>query len=413
MKKIIILIVLSCFIISGCGGKQDPAKSAKDGAKNVEIVMWLIGSEAQALTIKDLAKDFYKMTGIKVNCDALSWGDAHSKYLTSIAGGVAPDIGTMGLTWGAEFGGFGSMVDLKKTYPEEIKAIKEVVFPGLWNSIECQGKIFGIPFDMTEYVMYYRKDIIQKAPQTWGELTDLLMKLKEKNKGMIFDWGSMSWIGYSPFLWQAGGDYYNADYSQVTVNSPEAVLAMRFFSELYSRYNVPKTKIPLEQGMRTGDFPIAISGNWNIDGLRLSAPEIAGKWSIATLPKGPSGKMTAFIGGRIIGIFEQSKHKKEAWEFIKYLFTTECQTKLYEAALTKQDTYLPPSITTWEALNMSPEFKKVLVAQANDAKGPPAVANWDAQTKYVDEAIQKVILLGADPKKELEIAKDKLTKYRK
>ena len=130
------------------------------------------------------------------------------------------------------------------------------------------------------------------------------------------------------------------------IDSAEAVLAMKFFSELYFKYNVPKTKIPLEQGMRTGDFPLAISGNWKIDGLRLSAPEIAGKWSIATLPKGPTGKMTAFIGGRIMGIFEQSTHKKEAWEFIKFLFKPETQEKLYEAALTKQDTYLPPSMKT-------------------------------------------------------------------
>ncbi|MDD5496796.1 MAG: extracellular solute-binding protein, partial [Candidatus Omnitrophica bacterium] len=230
------------------------------------------------------------------------------------------------------------------------------------------------------------------------------------SKGMIFDWGSMSWIGYSPFLWQAGGDYYNEDYTKVTVDSEAAIMGLRFFTELYTKYDVPKTKIPLEQGMRTGDFPIAISGNWKIDGLRLSAPEIAGKWAISTMPKGPSGKMTAFIGGRMMGIFSQSKNKQAAWEFIKFLFKPETQEKLYEAALTKQDTYLPPSLKTWDILKMDPQFKKVLVAQAKDSKGPPSVANWDANTKFVDEAIQKVILQNADPKKELEIAREGLTR---
>lgn len=227
---------------------------------------------------------------------------------------------------------------------------------------------------------------------------------------MLFDWGSMSWIGYSPFLWQAGGDYYNQDYTRVTVDSPEAVAGMKFFAELYTKYNVPKTKIPLEQGMRTGDFPIAISGNWNIDELRLTAPEISGKWSIATLPAGPTGKRTAFIGGRIMGIFAQSKHKEEAWKFIKYLFSSEIQAKLYEAALTKQDAYLPPVMKTWDMLEMDGEFKRVLFEQANDAKGPPPVAGWDACAKYVDEAIQKVILQNADPKKELDAAKEELLK---
>ncbi len=410
LRFFIFVFALWCAIfgLTGCGGEQKPAAT-----KGVEIVMWLIGSEGQALTINEIAEGFYNKTGIRVKCDAISWGDAHSKYLTSIAGGVAPDIGTMGLTWGTEFGSLGTTVDLAARYPDEIKAIKDSVFPGLWNSIEYRGRAFGIPFDMTEHVMYYRTDIIQTPPKNWNELTALLGKLDQEGKGMLFDWGSMNWIGYSPFLWQAGGDYYNRDYSEVTVDSPEAVAAMRFFTELYTKYKVPKTKVPLEQGMRTGDFPLAISGNWGIDGLRLLAPEIAGKWSIATLPSGPTGRITAFIGGRIMGIFEQSSHKEEAWQFIKYLFTPESQVKLYEAALTEQDTYLPPRIKTWDILKMRPEFKKVLVAQANDAKGPPAMANWDAQTKYVDEAIQKVILQNADPKRELEIAKERLVRYHK
>ena len=193
MKKLICIFCISFFVfglLTGCGKKEVPSAN-----KDIEIVMWLIGSEGQALTIKELAEDFYKNTGIKVKCDALSWGDAHSKYLTSIAGGVAPDIGTMGLTWGAEFGNFGSMVDLSKAYPEETSAMKKAVFPGLWNSIEYKGKVFGIPFDMTEYVMYYRNDIIQKPPRDWNELTTLLTELGKEGKGMIFDWGSLSWVG--------------------------------------------------------------------------------------------------------------------------------------------------------------------------------------------------------------------------
>jgi len=401
-----ILFSVFCFLsLPGCGD-NGAGRGNKDG--KVEIVMWLIGSEGQAQTIKELAKDFYTKTGIRVKCDAISWGDAHSKYLTSIAGGVAPDIGTMGLTWGAEFGNLGSMLDLKAEYPQEIMPIKDSIFAGLWKSVEHDGKVYGIPFDMTEYVLYYRNDIVAKPPKTWGELESLLAELNKNGKGMIFDWGSLSWIGYSPFLWQAGGDYYDKDRAKVTLDSPQAITAINFFADLYRKYNVPKAKIPLEQGMRTGDFPIAISGNWKIDDLRLLAPEIAGKWSIATLPSGPAGKKTGFIGGRIMGIFSQSKHKEAAWKFIKYLFTPEVQSKLYDAALGNQDTYLPPSVKTWDILKMDPKLKNVLVEQAHDAKGPPPVANWDSAAKYIDEAIQRIILQGADPKKELGIAKGHL-----
>lgn len=410
MKKPVYIILAVILLFSGCGqGNKAPGNTNLNNAGS-EIVMWLIGSEAQALTIREIGEEFYKKTGIKVRCDAISWGDAHSKYLTSIAGGVAPDIGTMGLTWGTEFGNLNAMVDLKARYSSEIADIKESVFKGLWNSVEYNGKVYGIPFDMTEYVLYYRKDMVKNPPATWEELKALLVELNKSGKGMIFDWGSISWIGYSSFLWQAGGNFYNKDYTEIEIDSPQAVLAMNFFADLYKKYGVPKTKIPLEQGMRTGDFPLAISGNWKIDDLKVSAPEIYGKWSIATLPKGPGGRNTTFIGGRVIGIFEQSKNKESAWQFIKFLSSPESQIKLYEASLSVQDTYLPPSKKSWDILNMDKDFKKVLVDQANDSKGPPPVANWDSNARYVDEAIQRVVLQDADAKTELDRAKDYINK---
>ncbi|MFC1577014.1 extracellular solute-binding protein [Candidatus Omnitrophota bacterium] len=407
ISRLILALMVAAAMMSGCGGPDEATKGEH------ELVMWLVGSEAQSQTVEELARDFYARTGIKARCETVSWGNAHSKYLTSVAGGVAPDIGTMGLTWGMEFGVLGVMIDLAQEFPEDIRIIRKKVFSGMWDSIEYKGRVYGIPFDMTEHVLYYRNDIIQDPPSTWEELTALLPELNKQGKGMIFDWGSMSWIGFSCYLWQAGGDYYDKGFTKATLDSPEAVSALTFFSELYTKYKVPKTRIPVEQGMRTGDFPLAISGNWKIQGLTLGAPEINGKWSIAPLPRGPSGKRTAFLGGRVMGIFGQSKKKKEAWEFIKFLFEPESQKKLYNDAVAKQDAYLPPNLNSWGMLDIEKSLKSVLINQARDAKGPPPVVDWDTSTKYIDEAIQKVILQGASPEKELGAANDELNKLLK
>jgi len=384
--------LLLVFLLTGCSQPKQ--------AKN-EVVMWLVASESQAKAVQALGNEFFKDKGILFRCEAVSWQDAHTKYLTCIAAGVIPDIGTMGLTWGTEFGSLGAMVDLASEFPEDLKAIKEKNFPGFWESVQYQNKVYGIPFDISLQIMFYRTDMISKPPATWQELADLLADLKSKGKGMIFDWGSLSWIGYAPYLWQAGGDFYNPQGSRSTLDSPEATEALNFFARLYAELGVPKTKIPVEQGMRTGDFPLAISGNWKIDALRLWAPEIWGKWSIAMLPAGPSGKRTAFLGGRVIGIFNQSRHKKEAWEFIKYLFQPQVQARLYLAAREAQDSYLPSNSTAWDALPMEQEFKKVLKDQADDAKGPPSILGWDDSTRFIEEAIQRVVLRGADAKTEL------------
>ncbi len=388
------VIVVFSFVSAGCRG------SVKDENR---IIMWLVGSEAQARTIMELGEVFSRETGVKVLCEAISWGDAHSKYLISIAGEVTPDIGTMGLTWGMEFGALGAMVDLKEKFPEDIAQIEKKIFPGLLEATQLGSKVYGIPFDFSEQIMYYRTDMIDQPPRTWAELTATIRKLKSENKGMLLDWGSLEWIGYAPFLWQAGGDFYNSVYTKVTLDTAEASMALDYFASLYND-GVPKTMVPLEQGMRTGDYPLAISGNWKIISLTVGAPEIKGKWSIAMLPKGPTGKMTTFVGGRVMGVFAQSRMKTESWQFIKFLFRPENQIKIYEASLDTEDAYLPPNMDTWKSLPMDAEFKQVLQKQAKDAKGPPPVLTWDSSTRFVNEAIQMVILKGAESHTQLKKA---------
>lgn len=413
MKKTKFMFWILTFVLSvsltGCG-KQESKAAGSQSKGQQELLMWLVGSESQAKVIQGIGDEFFEDKGISFRCEAISWGDAHTKYLTSMAGGVIPDIGTMGLTWGTEFGSLGAMVNLAKEFPEDIKQIKEKTFPGLRDSVEYKGSIYGIPFDLSVQIMFYRRDIIAKPPATWQELVDLLESLKTQEKGMIFDWGTMSWIGYAPYLWQAGGDFYNQEGSKSTLDSQEAAEALKFFGRLYTNLGVPKTRIPLEQGMRTGDFPLAISGNWKIDSLRLTAPEIAGKWSIMRLPAGPTGAHTAFLGGRIIGIFNKSKNKDKAFEFIKFLFEPQTQIRLYNAARATQDSYLPSNIFAWEDLPMDIEFKGVLKSQAQDAKGPPSILGWDESTRFIEEAIQKVILQDADAREELAKTTQELDK---
>jgi multiple sugar transport system substrate-binding protein len=130
--------------------------------------------------------------------------------------------------------------------------------------------------------------------------------------------------------------------------------------------------------------------------------------AIATLPAGPTGKRTGFIGGRVMGIFSFSKHKNESWEFIKYLSRPDIQVKLYEDTLESHDTYLPPNIKTWGLLPMEDSFKQPLLEQAMDSKGPPSVLGWDDSTRFIDTAIQLIVLKNRDVRAALKDADNEL-----
>jgi maltose-binding protein MalE len=46
---------------------------------------------------------------------------------------------------------------------------------------------------MSEYVMFYRCDIIKEPPRTWKALTGILSELNSSGKSMIIDWEA--WAG--------------------------------------------------------------------------------------------------------------------------------------------------------------------------------------------------------------------------
>jgi len=45
---------------------------------------------------------------------------------------------------------------------------------------------------------------------------------------------------------------------------------------------------------------------------------------------------------------------------------------------------------------MERDLKQALRNQALDAQGPPSVLGWDDSTRFIDRAIQRVILENAD-----------------
>lgn len=369
-------------------------------AEKKHVLFWHVGSEEEAQILQRLAQEkFTPQTGIEVQCESMAWAEAHSKYLTAMAGDVTPDVGSMGLTWGTEFGSKGQMVDLRKAFPDDLGALQAGTFPSIWEAVEYRGAVYSLPFDMTLQLLYYRKDLVPTPPATWDDLVATLKRLAPKKQGLLMDWGSMDWIGFAPFLWQAGGDYYSADKTSSNVDQPEAEKALSFYADLYRKYDVPKAGQGVAQGMRSGDFPLGISGNWLINSLPADAPELNGKWSIAPLMAGPSGKRTGFIGGRAMGIFERSGKKNEAWEFIKFLSREDVQQAIYVEVAKSHNIYMPPNMKAWDSLPIEPVIKEVLVAQAHDAKAPPSVLGWNDSTRFVVEAIQKAVVRGEDPKK--------------
>lgn len=89
---------------------------------------------AEGDNLKTLAADFTKQNpGIQVSVQSIPWSDAHSKFLTAIAGQQTPDLAEMGTTWMAEFAKTGAL----DTPPSSIDP--NSFFKSAWDTAVVNG----------------------------------------------------------------------------------------------------------------------------------------------------------------------------------------------------------------------------------------------------------------------------------
>jgi len=402
-------------VVAGCstsgGGTNTP--NAEDTGP-ATLTFWNTGSDDEA-TVMQAAADLYQQshpnTTIKVQ--AIPWDDGHARVLTAAQSRSGPDIISGGLSWGIEFGKIGGMVDLRDF---GVTSIQPQIEPGVWKSIvSTDQKVFGVPMDMTAYLLYYRTDLLQSAgvagvPKTWDELTAAIDKLKAKGVKTPFamTWGTLGWLQYFNFLKEAGGSLYAPDCSKPTIDSDQAVRALQFMADLHNRYGAPQTEPDLAGGLDKGDIAMVTGGTWNVNAIDPSHPTVKGKWATAALPAGPSGP-GSFIGGRIIGAMSYTRYKSRAADFIKWLYTDPAVNAVQTAAAAKGILWLSPRADMLPKISARDDVKTALSDVFASAEGPPNCPGWEQSQAEVEKKIQSVIVSKTDAKKALTEAAQIMT----
>ncbi|OLV18498.1 extracellular solute-binding protein [Deinococcus marmoris] len=399
LARTLLATVTGGLLLSGLASAQAPTK----------LVVWLTG-DPTAATIMKTATDLYTKAHPNVTFDlqAIPWGDSHTKILTAAAARQGPDIITGGLSWGIELGNLGGMVNLTKQYPALDKLVKAEAIPGLLASVvTTDNQLYAAPFNLTVQLQFSRPDLLKAAgingnPQTWEQLTSAIDKLQAKGKkGFMIQWGNLDWIGYFPYLYQAGGSLYDKGCTKATVNSAAGVKALTFYRDFYTKYKLPTDNSPdLGGGLDNGNYPLGTSYNtFNFD---ITYPKMKGKWAISPLPAGPTGKRTSFLGGTVIGIMAYSKNADAAADFLKTLYTAKVSDALVSNARKQGLYFIPPVAEFSKALGLPADQSKALIAQLKEGAGPPNCKGWEASNADMVKALQSVILNKVDPKKALD-----------
>ncbi len=396
-------------------------------AKNINV--WMVGTSNEKLQLINqiISESFTPQTGIKPIITALPWAESEVRFQLAAASGDAPDAALMSGLLAAELGVRGAMVDLMNEFGNDFLEHTKNHFPGVFNTYEFMGAMFGVPFQMDMGMMVYRLDLLAelglKVPDTWQEVRQILPKLqaKQMNFALIAGIGDGAFRDFSAFLWQNGGAFYSKDRTKSAWDSQESIRGFIAYTDFYTKGNILKEPMHLE-GFRRGELPLCCIPYWVYANMSLSLPELLGKWDLSLIPgtfNNNSLDRTSWAAGTPMAIFKSSQNKKEAWEFVKFITSPDFQAKYAALIMSKipGSIHIPTAQKAYSGLNLPENHKQVLLGVVKTAKAPPfAIASEAIVLRHIEFAINKVVLQKEDPKKAiLEAAKnmnsDLKTKY--
>jgi multiple sugar transport system substrate-binding protein len=349
-----------------------------------------MGTEGEVL--QDFSAAFEEANpDAQVEVTAVPWESAHDKLAGAIASGETPDVSLIGTTWMGEFAEAGGLMPTPENLVDEGD-----FFPGAWASTEVGGTSYGVPWYVETRVLYYRKDLAEKAgwseaPQTWDDLKTFAQDLESKagvEYGLNLPPGQTgSWQTMMPFAWSNGVELTNEEGTEYTIDSPEMTEALEYYKTYFDEGLSPTRLLDageLETGFAKGDFGAFISGPWHrqlIEDQGVSPDQYA----VAPLP-GPEGAPgTSFVGGGDLAVFEDSDNADSAWKYVQWLTESETQQAFYDEVGD-----LPAVTEAWESGELADDPQlQIFGQQLESAASPPAVPTWEQVAAAIDGLVEQ------------------------
>ena len=349
--------------------------AAPPSADVVTIVFTGWGGTEEDQGVKDAVKYFESQTpNIKVTWIQIPENYAE-KVLAMVAAGTAPDTAFTYNTVYQQYVKDGLLLDIT----DNLKADKVVGAPGYFiepqesNRCTFNGKWYGIGSCWVSPHIYYNADIFEKegikppsnSPEeawTWEEFLTVSKKLTIDKNGKHpgdagFDKDNMErwavqWPTWSLPLHAAiasnGGHWLNQDTGLIELDKPEAYKALQNVADLMLVENVSPRGAAFAalgltntQMLETGKLAMAIDGSWALSWIT----KIKAKLGTAVCPKTiqPATDMQAHIHAG----FAATKHKEEAWQWLRFL-----ATEYYQLQFLKMGLWLPSQTALMTAEGM-------------------------------------------------------------
>lgn len=251
---------------------------------------------------------------IKVQIETTPYDDYFTKLQTAVAGGTAADAFELNYENFVTYASNGSLAPLKNVTANAYK-------PSLLQAFSADGTQYGLPESFSNVVLFYNKDLFQKAgvalptaDWTWSDEKAAAEKLTDKKAGVWGDYQPISFFEFYKAVAQAGGEFLSADKTSTAFDSAAGKAAAQWL------VGKSGTTMPTEaDGAGTPDFDSKLfkdgklamwhSGIWMFSGL-ADAPF---QWDVVVEPGDTTKASAMFTNGVVVNAKSAQKEAAEKW----------------------------------------------------------------------------------------------------
>jgi multiple sugar transport system substrate-binding protein len=324
------------------------------------------------------------------------------RMTTEFGAGQGPDIAVMQDALFYAIADAGFLVPLDKAV-EKIPNLNATNDSGI-----VKGKRLGIAWQRAVYALIYNKPLIEaagvKVPTDLKELIASAKTVTAKTGAIGFTGRhQMNEFAFWSLDFQNWAYGYGVNWvdknGKLTVDSPEAAAAATAFKQIYDAGLMPVGDDMATQRSRFKEKKAAFSIENSGSTLNIVSGGVLATADLMAAPlpfKHPGAHQQLFIS-----VSRHSKNQQAAMDFIAWLASTDGQQALREASGPDALATDVPVTTAFQVANPWAETYAKLAVNSRSVLIPGYEVQTTQIMRFVMEAIERVLIGGADPKKSL------------
>lgn len=239
------LILVALSVPAFANGSVDAKVSGTSGP--IELVIWTHEDvNRKAIEAKYIEEFMAANPGITVKYVTYPSDKIQDIVQAGFAAKNGPDIFNMEIqkAYPLLAAGFVAPVDLSSTGYKSYKEISDIYMKGMLDPVMVDGKLYGLPLELTNWCIYLNKKIFRDAglnpekdyPKTWEDVMTLSEKIAKRDgeiitrRGFDFRYGDylISWL---PMVEQLGGKLVSDDGKTAIVNDKAWIKALQYMAD--------------------------------------------------------------------------------------------------------------------------------------------------------------------------------------